>query len=122
MRPIGLEVLSRLPSVPHSVILKQTKHRVEPDLTPPLPAKTSTVAHSHQVAPYLPLHPVLHVGQTPTRMPNPEVVHPAPYDRIDHRNHPTHRLGPITAELSPRHALGFHEPPFVDWVLGEAGR
>jgi hypothetical protein len=61
-------------------------------LTPPLPAEASAMSRPHQMASHLLLHPGPDVGKAPTRVPDPEVVYPAAQDRIDHGDHPPHRL------------------------------
>src|SRR6266545_4631924 len=69
-----LGALSGTHQVPHSVIAEQPERGVEPGRTPPHPAKA------------------------PARVPDPEVVHPAPQPRVDLSDHPVHRLRPVAPE------------------------
>ena len=91
MRPIELAALSR-PEVPYLVIRVQTKAPVHPTPTPPVPAEAFTLSCPHQMPPYSFLNPVLHVGKTPTGMPDPKIVDPTPQNRIYQFNSPPYRL------------------------------
>src|SRR5262245_16182157 len=75
-----------------SVVSEEPEPPVEPRRTPPLPAEASTAPRPHQMAPHPLLDPQPHISQAPTRVPDPEVVHPPPEDRVDLRDHPTDRL------------------------------
>src|SRR2546426_10995356 len=88
LRVMGYETyrpgaLSGTHQVPHSVICEQPERGVEPCRTPPLPAKAPTIPRPHQMASNSPLDPQPHEGEAPARVPNPEVVDPAPQLRID---------------------------------------
>src|SRR6516225_1536293 len=89
-----LGVLSRAAPVPHPVVAIQTQGLMEPRPTPPVPAEASPAPRLHHVSPHLPLDPVPHEAKAPARVPDPEVVDPAPQNRVDLRDHPPDRLGP----------------------------
>src|SRR6266511_2404275 len=74
------------------VISEEPEPFMEPRRTPPLPAEAATAPRPHQMAPHSLLDPQPHIGQAPARIPDPEVVHPPPKDRVDLRDQPTHRL------------------------------
>src|SRR5262249_105853 len=69
------------------------------------------ISRPHQLPPYLPLDPLPDRGEAPGRVPDPEVVDPAPEDRIDLPDHPSHRLRVVLLEhlLEPPP----HRPPPV---------
>ena len=100
MGPIGVGALSGLAHVSHSVVIEESERLIEPCRTPPLPPEALAVPRPHHMAPHLLLHPVPHVTKAPCLVPNPEVVHPAAQDRIDHRHHLLHRLRSGGAGLS----------------------
>src|SRR4029453_7017356 len=77
----------------HSVVSKEPERVIEPRRTPPLPAEASPIPRPHQMAPDLPLDPLPHEGKAPTRMPDPEVVDPAPQLRVDLGDQRLDRLG-----------------------------
>src|ERR687897_734770 len=86
MRPIALGAISSPDLVLHPVVAEDPEHGVDPRRTPPLPAEALAAPRPHHVAPHLLLDPGLHEVEAPRRVPNPEVVHPAPQDRVDHRD------------------------------------
>src|SRR5215831_10007290 len=53
------------------------------------------------MSPDLLFHPSFDHGETPTRIADPKVVHPAAQDRIDYLNHLPHGLADLTAEDLP---------------------
>src|SRR5215831_10289813 len=77
----------------HPVVIEDPEHPIDPCLTPPLPAEAPAGPRPHHVAPYLPLDPLPDKAEAPCRIPNPEVVHPAPQDRVDHPDNLRTRLG-----------------------------
>src|SRR5262245_36649400 len=79
--------------VDHPVVLEETKGRVQPLPTPPLPTEALALLVPHHVSPHLVLDPVLNESEDPTRIPHAEVVHPAFQNRIDDADNPIHRLG-----------------------------
>src|SRR5712692_7834930 len=93
-----LGALSGPAQVPHSVICEQAERVIEPCRTPPVPAEAPTIPRPHQVAPDLPLDPPLHYGKAPARVPDPEVVDPAPQLRVDRGDQLLGRLGLIASE------------------------
>src|SRR6058998_2891623 len=78
-----LGALSGPAQVPHPVVCKQPERVIEPRRTPPPPAEAPTIPRPHQMAPHLPLDPPPHNGQAPARVPDSEVVDPAPQLRVD---------------------------------------
>src|SRR5262249_32332517 len=88
-----LGVLSRAAPVPHPVVAIQTQGLVEPRPPPPIPAEASPAPRPHHVPPDLPLDPVPDEAEAPARVPDPEVVDPAPQNRSDLLDHPPDRLG-----------------------------
>src|SRR5713101_9442940 len=88
-----LGALSGSAQVPHSVIGKQPERVIEPRRTPPLPAEAPTIPRPHQMAPHLLLDPLPHKGKASARVPDPEVVDPAPQLRIDLSDQPLYRPG-----------------------------
>src|SRR5881409_1407509 len=74
------------------VVSEEPEPFMEPHRTPPLPAEAATAPRPHQMAPHSLLDPQPHIRQAPTRVPDPEVVHPPPQDLVDLRDQPTHRL------------------------------
>src|SRR5712691_9684574 len=104
-----LGALSGPAQVSHSVICKQPERVIEPRRTPPLPAEAPTIPRPHQVAPDLPLDPPPHRSEAPARVPDPEVVDPAPQLRVDHDDQLLGRPGLVALEhllelLQQRHA------------------
>src|SRR5712691_5599979 len=91
-------LLSGIHHVLHSVVLKQPERLMKPRPTPPLPAETLTIPRPHQMPPHLLLDPEPHRGKAPGRVPDPEVVDPAPQNRIDLRDHPSHWLRVVLLE------------------------
>src|SRR5437870_9144973 len=73
------------------IVSEEPEPFMEPHRTPPLPAEAATAPRPHQMAPHSLLDPQPHIRQAPTRVPDPEVVHPPPQDRVDLRDQPTHR-------------------------------
>src|SRR5664280_2844729 len=61
--------------------------RDRPFTTPPRPTEAFAAPGTHQMPPYLLLYPAFDHSKTNTRMTDPKVVHPAPQNRIDFRNH-----------------------------------
>src|SRR5215471_353642 len=53
------------------------------------------------MTPNLPFDPVSDLREAAARMPNPEIVHPAPEDGIDQLNHRAHRLADMLPEDFP---------------------
>src|SRR5215831_14409605 len=92
MRPTALGALSGMDPVLHPVVIEDPEPRINPCRTPPLPAEAPTTPRPHQMTPHLLLDPLLHKPKAPCCVPDSEVVHPAPQDRIDHRDHVRHRL------------------------------
>ena len=86
MRPIGLGARSDTDLVLHPVVIEDPKGRIDPRRTPPLPVEGPAASRPHHVAPHLLLDPGPYELEAPRRVPNPEVVHPAPQDRVDHRD------------------------------------
>src|SRR5256712_7731436 len=131
LRVMGYETyrpgaLSGTHQVPHSVVCEQPERGVEPCRTPPLPAKAPTIPRPHQMASDSPLDPQPHEGEAPARVPNPEVVDPAPQLRIDLTDQLLHWLG----LEAPEHLLErypdymtkeIHEQPAVLRHLADAG-
>src|SRR3989442_8058333 len=74
------------------IVSEELEPFMEPHRTPPLPAEAATAPRPHQMAPHSLLDPQPHIGQAPARVPDPEVVHPPPKDRVDLRDQPTPRL------------------------------
>src|SRR3989441_4855449 len=74
------------------IVSEELEPFMEPHRTPPLPAEAATAPRPHQMAPHSLLDPQPHIGQAPARVPDPEVVHPPPKDRVDLRDQPTRRL------------------------------
>ena len=90
--------LSGTSQIPHSVVSEQPERGVEPCRTPPLPAEAPTIPRPHQMAPDLPLDPPPDNGKAPARVPDPEVVDPAPQLRVDLGDQLLHRLRPGAPE------------------------
>src|SRR6266851_4932973 len=93
-----LGALSCVGHVLHSVVLKQPERPMHPRPTPPLPAEAPTTPRPHHMPPHLLLDPVPHRGKAPGRVPDTEVVDPAPQNRIDLRDHPSHWLRVVLLE------------------------
>src|SRR5262249_9949175 len=91
--------LSGAAPVLHPVVRKQPERRMEPRPTPPLPAEASPAPRPRHMTPNLPLDPTPHDAEAPRRVADPEIVHPAPQDRVNHRDHPPHRLRAPAPEL-----------------------
>src|SRR2546425_8256560 len=98
-----LGALSGTRQVLDVVIREQPERFMEPCRTPPLPAETPPIPRPHQMAPHLLLDPLPHKGQAPARVPDPEVVDPAPQLRVDLSDQRLDRLGPG----APEHRLEF---------------
>src|SRR5712691_12647350 len=81
-----LGALSGTRQVLDAVIREQPERFMEPCRTPPLPAETPPIPRPHQMAPHLLLDPLPHKGKAPARVPDPEVVDPAPQLRVDLEN------------------------------------
>ena len=80
------------------IVRKQTELPIQPLPTPPLPAKTLTLARAHQMAPNLLLDPVLHVAKTATGLSHAEVVDPSTQHRINQGDYPVDRLRAKTSK------------------------
>src|SRR5882724_6997558 len=74
------------------VISEESELVMEPCRTPPLPAEAATAPRPHEMSPHSLLDPQPHIRQAPTRVPDPEVVHPPPKLRVALGDQPTHRL------------------------------
>jgi hypothetical protein len=85
-------------TAPHPVAIEQPQCHVQPSPTPPLPAEALAISGAHHLAPDLLFHPVLDKGKAPTGVTLREVVHPAPQDRVDQFDPPTHRLRAETSK------------------------
>src|SRR6266851_5574543 len=101
MRPIALGALSGPDLISHLVVIEDPERGTDPRRTPPLPAKAPTAPRPHHMAPHLLLDPDLHESKAPCRVPHPEVVHPAPQDRVDHLDDLPYRLGAPAPEHLP---------------------
>src|SRR6266849_83719 len=88
-----LGALSGTRQVLDAVIREQPERFMEPCRTPPLPAETPPIPRPHQMAPHLLLDPLPHKGKAPARVPDPEVVDPAPQLRVDLSDQRLDRLG-----------------------------
>lgn len=66
---------------------------IQPPPTPPVPTEAPMLPGSHQVSPYLLLHPVLDEAEATARVPDGKVPDPATQDRVDEGHHPSQRLG-----------------------------
>ena len=67
----------------HTVPRKESQRIVQPFPAPSLPAESLTLARPSQMTPDLLFYPVSDVGETPARVANREVLHPATQNRID---------------------------------------
>src|SRR5882724_3512024 len=74
------------------VISEESELVMEPCRTPPLTAEAATAPRPHEMSPHSLLDPQPHIRQAPTRVPDPEVVHPPPKLRVALGDQPTHRL------------------------------
>jgi hypothetical protein len=82
----------------HAIAVVQLQGVIQPRPTPLLPAEAPLSPSACQMAPDLLLHPIFDVAEALTRVPDCEVVHPAPQLRIDQAHHPLDRLRPVSAE------------------------
>src|SRR5713226_8496941 len=93
MRPIRRRALSGIGPILHSVVSEEPERLMQPRRTPPRPAEAPAISRPHHVPPHLLLDPQFHVGKAATRVPDPEVGHPAAQDGVDLGDHPPDRLG-----------------------------
>jgi hypothetical protein len=60
--------------IANPVVIAETEILIEPLLAPPVPAKARPIPCPPEVPPYLPLDPLLDVGEITARMSYPEVA------------------------------------------------
>src|ERR1035438_2555583 len=87
---------------PYPVVIKQSEAGVQPPTTPPFPPHPRASSGPHQLPPDLLLYPSFDHREASTRIADPKIVHPTAQDRIDHFNHPSHRLADIASEDLPQ--------------------
>src|SRR2546422_1255395 len=93
-----LGAFTATPKILAAVTREQPERFMEPCRTPPLPPEPPTIPRPHQMAPHLLLDPLPHKGKAPARVPDPEVVDPAPQLRVDLGDQRLRRLGPRASE------------------------
>ena len=84
--------------ISHSILIKEHERPIQRCPAPPLPSEALALAGSRQVAPNLLLYPVSDIRETPARVADGKVLHPAPQDRIDLLDQLPHGLRAIASE------------------------
>src|SRR5215469_6586383 len=86
----------------HVIAAEQAKRAVQSRCAPLPPPKPASIPGAPQMAPDLQLHPAFNELEAATRVPDGEIAHPAPQDRIDEGHHRLHGLRSISPkDLAP---------------------